>query len=166
MTSAATLKAAHKVFLRACTSLQPADWDGHETVLRAVDADGWGVVGRLAVQHGLLGLVAGSLDWAHQRTGVPIPILERMTAWRQGQLLQMLVYRNVARQVAEALAAGGIRFAIFKGMALVEQVYGDLSLRAFRDCDILVDRDRLEAAYRSCRISAIRSASIQRCKTT
>jgi Uncharacterised nucleotidyltransferase len=147
VTSTATLKAAHKVFLRACTSLQPADWDGQETVLRAVDADGWGVIGRLAVQHGLLGLVAGSLDWAHKRTGVPIPILERMTAWRHGQVLQMLVYRNVARQVAEALAAGGIRFVIFKGMALVEQVYGDLSLRAFRDCDILVDRDRLEAAY-------------------
>jgi Uncharacterised nucleotidyltransferase len=147
VTSTATLNAAHKVFLRACSSLQPADWDGQETVLRAVDADGWGVVSRLAVQHGLSGLVVRSLDWAHQRTGVPIPILERMTAWRQGQLLQMLFYRNAARQAAEALAAGGIRFAIFKGMALVEQVYGDLSLRAFRDCDILVDRDRLEAAY-------------------
>jgi hypothetical protein len=147
VTSTSTLAAAHQVFLRACTSLQPADWDGQETVLRAIDADGWGVVSRLAVQHGLLGLVAGSLDWAHQRTGVPIPILERMTAWRHGQLLQMLVYRNVARQAAEALAAGGIRFVIFKGVALVEQVYGDLSLRAFRDCDILVDRDRLEAAY-------------------
>ena len=147
MTRTATLKAAHEVFLRACSSLQPADWDGQEAVLRAIDADGWAVVSRLAVQHGLLGLVVRSLDWAHQRTGVPIPILERMTAWRQGQLLQMLVYRNSARQVAEALAAGGIRFVIFKGVALVEQVYGDLSLRGFRDCDILVDRDRLEAAY-------------------
>ena len=147
MTRTATLEAAHKVFLHACSSLQPADWDGRGAVLRAVDADGWTVVSRLAVRHGLLGLVVRSLDWAHQQTGVPIPILERMTAWRQGQLLQMLFYRNSARQVAEALAAGGIRFVIFKGMALVEQVYGDLSLRGFRDCDILVDRDRLEAAY-------------------
>jgi len=147
VTSSATLAAAHQVFLRACTSLQPADWDGQETVLRAIDVDGWGVVSKLAVQHGLLGLVARNLDWAHQRTGVPIPILQRITVWRHSQLLQMLVCRNVARQAAEALAAGGIRFVIFKGMALVEQVYGDLSLRAFHDCDILVERDRLEAAH-------------------
>jgi hypothetical protein len=147
VTRTATLEAARRVFLRACTSLQPADWDGQGAVLRAVDADGWAAVSKLAVQHGLLGLVVRSLDWAHQRTGVPIPILERMTAWRQGQLLQMLVYRNSARQVADALAAGGIRFIIFKGMALVEQVYGDLSLRGFRDCDMLVEREQLEAAY-------------------
>jgi hypothetical protein len=148
VTRITTLAAAHKVFLRACSSLQPTDWAGQDAVLKAVDADGWGMVSRLAVQHGLLGLVARSLEWAHQQTGVPIPILERMSAWRQGQLLQMLFYRNAARQAAEALAAGGIRFAIFKGMALVEQVYGgDLSLRGFRDCDILVERDRLEAAY-------------------
>src|SRR5262249_62205486 len=114
--------------------LQPTDWDGQEAALQAVDADGWGTVSRLAVQHGLLGLIVRSLDWAHQRTGIPIPILERMRTWRQGQLLQMLLYRNAARRIAEALQAGGIRFVIFKGMALVEQVYGDLSLRGFRDC--------------------------------
>ena len=139
--------ASRNVFLRACSSLQPTDWDGQERLLRAVDSEGWAAVSKLAVQHGLLGLVGRSLDWAHQQTGVPIPILERLTSWRQGQLLQMLLCRNTARRVTGALAAGGIRFAIFKGMALVEQVYGDLSLRGFRDCDILVRREQLEAAY-------------------
>ena len=147
MTRSATIQAAHSVFLRACAALQPEDWDGQETVLRAVDAQGWELVSSLAVRYGLLGLVARNLDWAHQRTGLVIPVLERMTAWRQGQLVQMLVHRKAARRIGDALTAGGIRFVIFKGMALVDQVYGDLSLRAFRDCDILVDRDRLDATY-------------------
>ena len=139
-----TLEAARKVFLRACATLDPRHWDGQETTLRAVDGHAWAFVRDLAVQHGLLGVVARNLDWAHRRTGLSIPILDRAKAWRHGQLLQMLVQRSAARRVAEALSRRGIRFVIFKGMALVEQVYGDLSLRAFRDCDILVDRDRLE----------------------
>jgi hypothetical protein len=142
-----TLEAARKVFLRACATFDPQHWDGQEATLRAVDGHAWAFVRDLAVQHGLLGLVARNLDWAHRRTGLPIPILDRAKAWRHGQLLQMLVQRGAARRVAEALGRHGIRFVIFKGMALVEQVYGDLSLRAFRDCDILVDRDRLEAAH-------------------
>jgi hypothetical protein len=147
VTTTATTNASHSVFLRACSTLQPADWDGQEAVLRAVDSEGWAVVSKLAVQHGLLGLVGRDLDWAHQRTGIPIPILEQMTTWRQGQLLQMLLCRNTARRVTGALAAGGIRFVIFKGLALVEQVYGDLSLRGFHDCDILVRREQLAAAH-------------------
>jgi hypothetical protein len=143
----ATLQAARKVFLRACSTLQPENWDGQETILQAVDAQGWEVVSKLAVQHGLLGLVSRSLDWAHERTGIGIPILNPARAWRQAQLIQMLVYRKAARRVAEALAARDIRFVIFKGEALVEQVYGDLSLRTFRDCDILVAREQLDAAY-------------------
>jgi hypothetical protein len=143
----ATIQAAHKAFLRACATLHPEDWDGQETALKAVGAQGWELVSKLAVQFGLLGLVARNLDWANQRTGIFIPVLERMMTWRQGQLMQMLVHRKAARRIGEALTAGAIRFVIFKGMALADQVYGDLSLRAFRDCDILVERDRLEAAY-------------------
>ena len=141
------LAAARKVFLRACATLDPQHWDGQETMLRAVDGQAWVLVRDFAVQHGLLGLVARNLEWAHRRTGLPIPILDRARAWRHGQLLQMLVQRKAARRVAEALSRRGIRFVVFKGMALVEQVYGDLSLRAFCDCDILVDREQLEAAH-------------------
>src|SRR6266571_3504370 len=112
-TRSATLQAARKVFLRACSALQPQDWDGQETVLHAVNPGGWEVVSTLAVQHGVLGLVSRSLDWAHQRTGIPIPILDQARARRQGQLVQMLVYRKAARRAAEALAARGIRFVIF-----------------------------------------------------
>ena len=147
MTNSATIQAAHKVFLRACAALRPEDWHGQDAPLKAVDAEGWEHISKLAVHFGLLGLVARNLEWANQRTGMFIPILDRMTAWRHGQLMQMLVHRKAARRIGEALTAGGVRFVIFKGMALVDQVYGDLSLRAFRDCDILVERDCLEAAY-------------------
>jgi hypothetical protein len=142
----ATIDAARKVFLRACSTLQPEDWNGQGSLLQAVDTEGWEVIGALALRHGLAGLLSRSLDWAHQRTGVGIPILERARAWRRGQLVQMLAHRKAARRVGEALVAGGIRFVVFKGEALVEQVYGDLSLRTFRDCDMLIDRDRLEPA--------------------
>jgi hypothetical protein len=71
---ATTTNAARSVFLRACSALQAADWDGQEAVLQALDSEGWAVVSKLALQHGLLGLVGRNLDWAHQRTGVPIPI--------------------------------------------------------------------------------------------
>lgn len=147
MTGSATIQAAHKIFLRACATLRPEDWDGQEVPLKAVDAEGWEHISKLAVQFGLLGLVARNLAWANERTGVAIPVLARMAVWRQGQLMQMLVHRKAARRIGEALTAAGIRFVIFKGMALADAIYGDLSLRAFRDCDIFVDRNRLETAY-------------------
>jgi hypothetical protein len=147
VTRSAAIKAARKIFLRACAALDPENWEEQETQLRAVDAQGWDVIRDLAARHGLLGLVARNLEWAHRQTGVPIPVLDQMRAWRQGQLVQMLVHRNAARRIAESLAARGIRFVIFRGLAFIEQVYGELSLRAFRDCDILVERDRLEVAY-------------------
>jgi hypothetical protein len=147
VTERVAIELARNVFLRACASLHAEDWDGQETILRALDARAWEIVLNLGVRHGLLGLVARNLDLAHARTGVPISILDRARARRQGYLVQMLVYRKVARRITEALAARGVRFVIFKGMALVEQIYRDLSLRAFRDCDILVERNHLKAAY-------------------
>ena len=147
VTRSTAIIATRKVFLRACSALVPENWDKQATQLRAVDVEGWDFIRDLAVRHGLLGLVARNLEWAHRRTGVPIPVLDQVRTLRQGQLVQMLVRRNAARRIAESLAARGIRFVIFRGLAFIEQVYGELSLRAFRDCDILVERDRLEAAY-------------------
>jgi hypothetical protein len=164
VTKPVAVELARKVFLRACASLHPKDWDGQETILRTVDARAWEIAVDLAMRHGLLGLVARNLDWAHARTGAPIPILERVRAWRQAHFVQMLVYRKAARRITEALAGRGIRFVIFKGMALVELVYRDLSLRTFRDCDILVERDHLEAAYATLRefgYSLVQYASLE-----
>ena len=147
MTTSSSAEAANTVILRACAALQPADWDGHEDVIRAVDAPGWDAISAMALRHGVAGLVARGFEWAHQRTGIRVPILHRLAEWRHGQLLQLLKYRSTVRQVAEGLSARGIRFVVYKGFILAEEVYGDLSLRAFGDCDILVHPSELRDAY-------------------
>jgi hypothetical protein len=147
MTSSSSLQPTHRVFLRACSVLQPSDWDGYEGTLTALDPAAWQIVAALAVRHGLLGLVARSLDWAHERTGIGAPILDELKRARQAQLMQLMVHRRAARAVADALAAANMQFVVYKGAVLAEEVYGDLSLRAFGDCDILVRPAQLNEAY-------------------
>jgi hypothetical protein len=136
-----------RVFLRACAALSPADWTGHEEVIRGLDAAGWQNICWVAERHGLIGLVSRSLDWAEQELDVSIPVRDRLARWRQGQLLQLLARRSSARQAANALAARNIAFVLYKGVALADEVYGDLSLRAYGDCDILVRPDAVDSAF-------------------
>jgi hypothetical protein len=147
MTSSSASEACQKVLLRACSALGPHDWDGYENTLKALDEDNWRTLSALAVRHGLLGLVARGIDWAAERTGIQAPTLAELRAQRQAQLMQLMVHRRAARRVAETLVARGIRIVVYKGAVLAEEVYGDLSLRAFGDCDILVHPDQLNEAY-------------------
>ena len=147
MTSASSIVPAHAVFLRACSALGPDDWDGHETVLRAMDTGG--VADRLhargasrAPGTGLARASTGGISGAPRGR----LFLDRLAAARQAQLMQLMVYRKAARQLADALSAHDIQFVVYKGPVLGEEIYGDLSLRAFRDCDILVRPGELEAA--------------------
>ena len=117
MSAPASSEAAHKVFVRACTALEPAHWAGQDAALRAVDEAGWETISALAVRHGLTGLVARGLDWARDQTGIEVPILARLTAWRQGQLIQLLKHRSAARRVTEGLAAEGVRFGVWERAA-------------------------------------------------
>ena len=135
------------VFLHACAALSPSDWAGQEDALRRLDRVGWQNIGAVAERHGLVGLVSRSLDWAHHELGVSIPVRERLARHRQGQLLQLLARRGSARQATNALAARKIDFVVYKGVALADEVYGDISLRAYGDCDILVRPDDIDAAY-------------------
>jgi hypothetical protein len=143
----ASIRAANRAFLRACTTLEPTGWDGQERVLAQLDAAGWDIISQLAVNHGLVGMVARSLGWAQERFGLEVPILDQLSSLRRAQLAQMMMRRNAAREAGDALASRNIRFVIYKGAVLNEEVYGDLSLRSFSDCDILVPADQFEAAY-------------------
>jgi hypothetical protein len=138
-----------QVFLRACAALSPAGWRGHEASIRGIDSAGWANISSVAERHGVLGLVSRSLDWAEQELEVSIPVRERFSQQRQGQLLQLLARRSSARQAANALAAQNITFVLYKGVALADEVYGDLSLRAYGDCDILVRPDDVDCAYKT-----------------
>jgi hypothetical protein len=62
-------------------------------------------------------------------------------------LLQLMARRGAARRAAQALSSRGIDFVIYKGVALSEEVYGDVSLRGYGDCDILVRPDAASAAF-------------------
>jgi hypothetical protein len=73
--------------------------------------------------------------------------VDELSTLRRGQLVQHLTRRAAARRAADAFALKGIPFVIFKGVVLAEEVYGDLSLRGFRDCDIMVPLERLDEAY-------------------
>jgi len=129
---------ARWAFLRACAANAPADWGTDLTRLRGLDASAWDAVEKLAGRHGLTGLVARSLSWAEANQGIRVPVLERMNGARKAQLVQHLARRAAARRVSQSLVARGITFAVFKGIVLAEEAYGDLSLRGFGDFDILV----------------------------
>jgi putative nucleotidyltransferase-like protein len=135
------------VFLRACAVRAPGDWAGQEGALWGLDPEDWNNIVSVATRHGLIGLVSRGLDFAYQQSGVSSPARERLAQWRQGQLIQLLRRRKLARQVAEAFKAANIDFILYKGVALADEVYGDLSLRGFGDCDILVRPDSIDAAF-------------------
>ena len=125
------------VFLRACAIDSADAWNKDATLLERLDDADWRAVEALAERHGLTGLVARGLSHA-VRPGLQIPVLERMHRVRRAQLIQHLERRAAARRVGESLTARGIRFVLFKGIVLAEDVYGDLSLRAFGDLDVIV----------------------------
>jgi len=147
VTSPEESSAADKVFLRGCAVANPDDWSGQEEALRKLGNMEWRSVAALAVQHGFAGLLARNLSWAQDKAGMRVPILEELAALRRGQLVQHLARRAAARKAGEALALKGIPFVFFKGVVLAEEFYGDLSLRGFRDCDVMVPRERVDEAY-------------------
>src|SRR5581483_446505 len=66
-----------------------------------------------------------------------------------GRVALQLRRRAAAAEVVDTLQGAGVPLIMFKGFALAEEVYGDLSARAFGDCDILVRPEAVaEAADR------------------
>jgi hypothetical protein len=146
MVQTASTDAANKVMLRAIAARQPDDWRGHEETLAAVDLPGWNFICASASKHGLVGIVARGLAWGQQQAGVRVPVLEMLETRRRAQLLTLLKRKKVARQTGDALTAASIPFVVFKGAVLAEEIYGDLSLRTFGDCDVLVRPHDLDKA--------------------
>lgn len=137
---------ARWAFLRACAANAPEDWGTDLPWLRELDASAWAAVEKLAGRHGLTGLVARSLSWAEANHGIQVPVLERMNKARKAKLVQHLARRAAARRAGQSLVERGIPFAVFKGIVLAEEAYGDLSLRGFGDFDILVRPEDAEEA--------------------
>jgi hypothetical protein len=139
-----------RAFLLACSVDRAQDWAGHEDALLGLSAEGWQALQDHAVLHGFAGLLARNLQWAADRMGISMPIVGPLEAVRRGQLVQHLARKAAARRVCAALEERGIPFIVFKGIVLAEEVYGDLSLRGFRDLDVLVPADRVDGAFATC----------------
>jgi hypothetical protein len=138
---------ADRAFLKTCAVERPEEWDGADASLRSLREPEWRDLARHAVLHGFVGLAARNLAWARDRLQLDIPVLEELAALRRGQLVQQLNRKAAARRAAMALEGEGIPCIAFKGVVLGEEIYGDLSLRGFRDFDVMVPRERVEHAY-------------------
>jgi hypothetical protein len=142
--------AAERLFLYACGVGSPEDWTGREDELRKTSAPQWIAVRDHASEHGFAGLLARYLSWAAEAAAIDLPVVGELEKQRRGQLVQHLARKGAARRVGVALHERGIPFIVFKGIVLAEEIYGDLSVRGFRDIDIMVPEADLDSAYAAC----------------
>ncbi len=77
---------------------------------------------------------------------MPPAVREELTAGFQACTMRNLFLFAEFRTVAEALQACNIPVIVLKGMHLAAAVYGAIGMREMDDMDILVPRDRLQAA--------------------
>jgi hypothetical protein len=138
---------AGELFLEACAVASTGDWQGRGAGVETLDEAAWQRVVALASEHGFVGLVSRNLGWLRERTGFDRPALSELESLRARVLTQNLARKAAARAYCEVLGRREIPFILFKGIALAEEIYGDLSLRQFNDVDIMVPIDRLDEAY-------------------
>jgi hypothetical protein len=111
---------------------------GHEAAIDQFNEADWLVIRRCAGQHRLRPmlnqLVRGS--WAKH----PVPEAFRVNCHRSydSALTRQFERRALLLEVAEALTAAGIDFAVLKGCALLGGVYPNPALRPIRDLDLLI----------------------------
>jgi hypothetical protein len=129
---------AFEVFLKACSTLAPTDWDGDAQLLTRFGGEDEAAVVALAGRHGVRSLVARSLGWAQTVSWTPGAPTRRLLAYRDGRLVLQLRRRAGVAAAIGALQAAAIEPIVFKGFVLAEEVFGDLSARSFGDCDVLV----------------------------
>lgn len=137
---------ADRALLGICGVVQPEDWRTRGAALAALTEPDWRRVFAQATHHGLAGLVSRNLEW-QTAVAVPPAISDALATRRLQVLAQNLARRAAARRAADALASRGIPFVALKGVALAEEAYGDLGLRACNDFDVLVPRESVEGAY-------------------
>ncbi len=131
-------------FMLACARLD-ADPSAVASAARGVDS--WERVIQEARRHHLLPLLSRSAD-AAPYAPIPQPVREQLRLARQKTVALNAVYLQRAGEVLRAFARDDLAPVVLKGVALVENLYGDIGLRAFCDLDVLLPIEDLDRAER------------------
>lgn len=105
----------------------------------------WGVLERLAEQHGVLPLLTQQLE-AHASQEVPDAVRARLRQRMLALAARSLLLTHVLVDVLTALAARGVPALPYKGPALAAAAYGSVVLRQPGDLDVVVPGDQLSTA--------------------
>ncbi len=103
---------------------------------------------RLAEQHTVRPQLIGALaeiGW-HD---VPPDVRAKLEAYRHAHLARALLYTDELRRIALLFERQGIRYAVFKGVALARLLYGDSAAREYNDIDVIVPSERMADAERA-----------------
>lgn len=110
--------------------------------LAAANLD-WENVARLVILHGTIGTfcsVMSGLGWAN----VPLTIKERFKSLRFQQAAQSLKQAVELGRICNKLLEAGVSVLPLKGVTLSHQLYGDSTVRACGDIDLLVKQEDVE----------------------
>jgi hypothetical protein len=106
----------------------------------------WHGVTELARWHGVEGPLFAMVARLDEPV-MPPSLLRELRTDVARETVRTLFLKGRAREVCSALARADISVMALKGIALVERVYRDHSLRSMADIDLLVHRSDLERAY-------------------
>lgn len=133
-----------RTFMLACARLDP-DPDAVAAAARGVEA--WDGVIAEARSHHLLPLLSRAAD-AAPLAPIPENVRTQLREVRRKTQARNAVYLQCAAEVLRAFANAGLSPVVLKGVALVENLYQDIGLRAFCDLDALLPIEDLETAER------------------
>ncbi len=134
----------HKHLLACLTRPVPAD---AATVCAALNATEWQTLYEMARTQRVSALLHSRLHkFKGGHPSMPPALREELATGFQERTLRNLFLFAEFRTIAEALQARNIPVIVLKGMHLAAAVYGEIGMREMDDIDILVPRDRLQAA--------------------
>jgi len=77
---------------------------------------------------------------------VPDHVMQSLREHRQRNMFRMLSLSAELRRVCARFHNSGVRFLVLKGPMLAQELYGDISMRASKDLDLLVSLKDVERA--------------------
>ena len=137
-------------FLIACCRTERSEEDtaflqGH---LSHKDAEGLEALVSLSVSHGILPLAYKSIKeiTEQQNHTVPMDFLTKLKTYYMGISQRNMLMSAELIRIMKLLEENGIEALAFKGPALAQAAYGDITLRQFSDLDILVREEDIYKA--------------------